>query len=112
MILHFGVVWRTYIAKDYLETIKCARKAHEIDPNFYFVWAIMGLAQLHACFTVEAIASLQRAVELAPWFHLSAWYLAAAYHQASDRERSQEWSRKLAVSHGHTFGAAAYYATT
>jgi eukaryotic-like serine/threonine-protein kinase len=112
MILHFGMVWRMYIAKQYLETIEYARRAHEIDPNFYFVWAIMGLAQLHAGFTVEAIASLKRAVELAPWFHLSAWYLAAAYHQASDRERSQELARKLAVSHGHTYGAATYYATT
>ena len=112
MILHFGMAWRMYVAKQYLETIEYVRRAHEIDPNFYFVWAIMGLAQLQAGFTMEAIASLKRAVDLAPWFHLSAWYLAAAYHEASDSERSQEWSRKLAVSHGHTFGAAAYYATT
>jgi len=101
-----------YVAKQYLETIEYALRALEIDPSFYFVWTIMGLAQLHAGFTMEAIASLKRAVDLAPWFHLSAWYLAAAYHQANDCERSQEWSRKLAVSHGHTYGAAAYYATT
>jgi len=37
-------------------------------------------------------------------------YLAAAYYQAGDRERSQEWARKLADLHGDTFGAAVYYA--
>ena len=38
------------------------------------------------------------------------WGLAAAYHQIGDREHSQELVRKLADSHGHTYGAALYYA--
>lgn len=38
------------------------------------------------------------------------WYLATAYHQAGDHERSQEWARKLASSYGHTYGPAIYYA--
>ena len=49
-------------------------------------------------------------MELAPWYNYGCGSLAAAYYQAGDRERSQEWAQKLADSHGHTVGAALYYA--
>jgi tetratricopeptide (TPR) repeat protein len=97
-------------AKQYRDAIEHARRALEIDPNFYQIWFAMGLAQLHSGMAQEAIASLKRAVELAPWNNISAWSLTAAYYQAGDRERSQEWARKLAESRGHTVGAALYCA--
>ena len=110
MVLHFGMVLSMNAAKQYREAIEHGRRALEIDPNFYQIWFAMGLAQLHAGFNQEAITSLKRAVELAPWYHRGAWLLAAAYYLAGDHERSQEWARKLSESHGHTVGAASYYA--
>jgi tetratricopeptide (TPR) repeat protein len=99
-----------YFAKRYVETIEYARRALEIDSNYYLIWNAMGLAQLGAGFAQEAITSLKRVAELAPWFSDGGWYLATAYHQAGDHERSQEWARKLASSYGHTYGPAIYYA--
>jgi tetratricopeptide (TPR) repeat protein len=110
MILHWGMALSMNHAKPYRETIECARRALEIDPSFYLIWYGMGLAQLGAGFTQEAVASLKRVVELAPWLNVGVGSPAAAYYQAGDRERSQEWARKLTASHGHAFGAALYYA--
>jgi tetratricopeptide (TPR) repeat protein len=110
MLLHMGMVRVMYLAKQYREAIAYARNALEIDPNFHFIWHLMGRAQLHVGLTREAIASLKRGVELAPWESFGAWFLAAAYHLAGDRERSQEWAGKLAESHGRTVAAAWYYA--
>jgi tetratricopeptide (TPR) repeat protein len=110
MLVQFGVVHSMYAAKQYGESIEHARKALEIDANYLQVWIAMGLAQLQASLPQEAITTSKRVVELAPWFHMGAGLLAAAYFQAGDRERSQEWARNLAESHGHTLGAALYYA--
>jgi serine/threonine protein kinase/Tfp pilus assembly protein PilF len=110
MLLHFGLVHSMYAAKQYREAIECAHRALEIEATFHQIWLVMGLAQLQSGLTQEAIASLKRAAELAPWYFTSAWSLAAAYSQAGDREHSQEWARKLAGSHGHSVGAALYYA--
>jgi len=110
MPLHHGMALCMYYAKQYQETIEYARGALEIDPNFYFIWFTMGLAQLNAGFTEEAITSFKRGVELAPWWYTGVGYLAAAYYHEGDRERSQEWARKLTGSHGYTVGAAVYFA--
>jgi tetratricopeptide (TPR) repeat protein len=110
MVLHLGMAWSVYYAKHYRETIEYALRAMEID-SFYLMWWVMGRAQLAVGLAQEAITSLKRAVDLAPWYHPCAWSLAAAYHKAGDHERSQELAGKLAESHGHTVGAAVYYAT-
>lgn len=96
-------------AKQYPETIDYARKALDIDPNFYPIWWVMGLAQLHQGSTLEAITSLKRVMELAPWHYALAWYLAAAYNQAGDNEHCREWKGKL-VAHDHTYEVAVYHA--
>ncbi len=67
MILHLGMALSMYYAKQYRETIEYVRRALEIDANYYLIWFVMGRAQLHAGFVQEAITSLKRAVELAPW---------------------------------------------
>jgi len=110
MPVHFGMAWAICCGKQYRETIEYARRALEIDPNFYLLWLTMAFAQLDAGFTQEAITSLKRVVELAPWYNIGIGSLAAAYYQAGDHERCQEWARKLADSHGQTVGAAFYYA--
>jgi serine/threonine-protein kinase len=112
MYHQFGMAWSMYFTKKHREAIEYSRKALEIDPNFYLIWTTMGLAQLHAGLAQEAITSLKRAVELAPWWFPGGWWLAAAYCQAGDYERGQEQARKLADSHSHTCGAALYYAAT
>ena len=58
-----------YWSKQYRETIEYARRALEIDAKYFSIWYVMGLAQLRAGFAQEAIASLKRVVELAPWWH-------------------------------------------
>jgi tetratricopeptide (TPR) repeat protein len=112
MPLHLCMAWCLYFAKQYRETVDYARRALEIDANYYLIWNAMGLAQLGGGFTQEAITSLRRVVELAPWFSDGAWYLATAYYQAGDHERSRELAHKLASSHGHTYGPSIYYAAS
>ena len=111
MVLHYSMAQSMYYTKQYRETIEYARRALEIDANYYLMWFTMGIAQLHG-FPQEAIISLKRVVDLAPWFHIGAWLLAAAHYQAGDHERSQELVRKLASSNSHTTGAAWYFAAT
>jgi eukaryotic-like serine/threonine-protein kinase len=112
MILHYSMVVSMQHARQYREAVEYARRAMEIDASYFLKWYAMGLAQLGAGFTLEAITSLQRVVELAPWWHMGVWSLAAAYWRSGDGEHSQEWARKVAGSHGHTFGASRYYAIT
>jgi tetratricopeptide (TPR) repeat protein len=101
-----------YYSKQYREAIEYARRSLEIDANFPYNWWVIGCAQLRAGLAQEAIASLQRLVELTPWYGGNAWVLATAYHQAGDHERSEELARKLTESHGRTYYAAFYYAAT
>jgi len=113
MIVHVGMALSMYYARQYRECIDYAHRAMEIDTNYYLMWLTMGPPQLGAGFAQEAVTSSKRAVELAPWYDLGAWFLAAAYHQAGERELGQEWAHKLAGSDGHSyFGAAFYYAAT
>jgi TolB-like protein/Tfp pilus assembly protein PilF len=109
MTQHVGMVLALYQAKRYKESIECARRALEIDGNFYLIWGAMGFAQLRAGFPQEAIASVKRGVELAPWDSVLPWMLAAVYRQAGDREHSQELAGKLAGSRS-TIGPAYYHA--
>ncbi len=110
MLPHFGMVRSLIAGEQYREGIEFAHRALEIDANYHPIWFETGLAQLHSALEQEAIASLKRAVELAPSYFMSEWSLAAAYCQAGDREQGQELARKLVGSHGHTVGAALYYA--
>jgi adenylate cyclase len=110
MILHYGMAWSMYGATQLTETIECARRALEIDANYYLIWFVMGFAQLRGGFIQEGINSLRRVVELAPWFDMGVGSLAAAYYQAGDHKASQDWVLKLADSQGQTIGAAFYYA--
>jgi TolB-like protein/predicted Ser/Thr protein kinase len=109
MLLHFGMAWCLYCASRYRESAECARRALEIDPNSYFIWHVLGLAQLSAGLSQEAVASLERSVDLAPWYHIALGSLAAAHDRIGDRERSRELGRKLVESHPYTVGAALYH---
>jgi tetratricopeptide (TPR) repeat protein len=99
-----------YQVKQYREAIDLSRRALEIDANFPYIWMVIGLAQLGAGLAREAIASFKRHAELMPWYGGTRWWLAAAYYQAGDDERSQALARKLAQSHGRSYPAASYFA--
>ena len=71
MILHGGMAWSMYAAKQYLETLEYARKALEIDANFYLIWSVMGLAQLHAGFPTGGDYQLEN--ELWSWRPGGTW---------------------------------------
>jgi tetratricopeptide (TPR) repeat protein len=60
MFLLSAMVGSMNAVKQYPEVIEYARRALEIDANFYSVWFLMGLAQLSAGFAQEAITSFQR----------------------------------------------------
>jgi serine/threonine-protein kinase len=110
MVLHFGMSMCLCGAKQYRETIEYVCKALEIDANYWPIWVAIGWAQLHAGIAQAATTSFQRSVKLAPWFSQLEWWLAVAYHQAGDHERSQELVLKLSDAHGGNFSASAYYA--
>jgi serine/threonine-protein kinase len=101
-------------AKQYPESMEYARRGLEIDANHHYLWSALGLTQLQAGLAQEAIASFKRAVELTPWNSGNGWALAAAYHQAGDRERSRELARKLAGSDSRAplIETECYYAAT
>jgi eukaryotic-like serine/threonine-protein kinase len=110
MILHFCVASCLRHLKRYGEAIEYARRAIEIDASFYATWWVMGLAQLGAGLAQEAVTSMRRTVDLAPWWRLGPGVLAAALWQAGDRERCQEL---VLQSRNHplgVWGAAFYYA--
>jgi hypothetical protein len=81
--------------KQYEETIEYFRQGLEIDADFYITGLVMGLTQPFAGFAQEAVASLKRVAEVAPWW-----------------PRRQECARRPVDSYGHTYGAAGYYAVT
>ena len=43
MILHYAMARSMYYAKQYRESVEYARKALEMDPNYYLLWFAMGL---------------------------------------------------------------------
>jgi eukaryotic-like serine/threonine-protein kinase len=110
VLLHYGMTMGAYCARQYRESIECARGALEIDPDSYVVLHAMGMAQLSAGLTHEAVDTLKRAVDLAPWYKMAVGSLAAAYHQAGDRERCQQLAHDLAGPKSGSVGAAFYYA--
>ncbi len=111
MILHYAMARSMYYAKQYRESVEYARKALEMDPNYYLLWFAMGLSQLYIGLTLQAVTSLERVVDLAPWWRQGVGYLAAAYNQARDSSKAGQCARELAESPTGSFGAAAYYAT-
>ena len=110
MILHYGMALSMYYAKQYREAIEYARRALEIDANFYFIWYDDGARPASRRLHAGSDYQLETSCGAGALVRRGCGVLAAAYYQAGDRERSQEWARKLADSHGHTVGAAVYYA--
>jgi tetratricopeptide (TPR) repeat protein len=110
MLLHFAMTYCLHCLKRNEEAIEYARRALEIDASFYPVWAFMGMAQLGAGLAQEAVTSMKRALDLAPWWRLGPGALAAALWQAGDRERCRELALQSRSHPLGVWGAAFYYA--
>lgn len=110
MPLHAGMIGCLRGLKRYGEAIECARRALEIDAGDYAIWSFMGLAPLGAGLAQEAVTSLKRAVDLAPWWRTGLAYLAGALWQPGDRERCQELVLQSRSHPQEVLGAAFYYA--
>jgi Tfp pilus assembly protein PilF len=110
MVLHLAMVYQTLVLKRYDDAIETARRALEIDAGYYVLWAVMGFAQLGAGLAQEAVASMKKAVDLAPWWRPGPGCLAAALWQAGDRERCQELVLQSRSHPSGASGASYYYA--
>ncbi len=72
---------------------RCYREAVALDPKDYAAYLNLGRLELHRHRTAEALASLERAVELAPRQYEALYSLSLAYRQlgrAADADRIQE----------------------
>ena len=109
MQLHFGMTMALYYGRRYHDAIVSSARALEIDSNLYLIHLLVGRAQLRLGLLNEAIPSLGRAAERAPWYGLTLGFLAAAHIRAGNRERAEEIGRKIAASHAGTIAAAVYH---
>ncbi len=113
MLVHMGMGYSLLGARQYREAAAHARRALAIDATHFISWVVLGHAQWRLGLGPDAIASLTRAAELAPWSGEVSASLAAVHHAAGDHERGREWAATA-----KTIGArarwhlAAYYAAT
>ena len=76
------------------------------------MWHALGMAEWFAGRYEDAIRTLKRAVDLAPWYAAAVGSLASAYHRVGDLEHAREWALRLAQSHPDSLAMAEYRATT
>jgi serine/threonine-protein kinase len=108
--LHYGLMLCTNHARHYHETIEYGRRALEIDPTMYILWLSLGQAQVFLGLMHDAISSLTRMVEIAPWMPMGVAMLAAACHVSGDTDRGRALAGQLTNAHGHAYAAAVYHA--
>ncbi len=104
-LTHFGLSTSYYFARDYDHAIDVARRALDIDENLWLIHCAIGGAQLHSGLLQDAVVSLRRTLELAPFSSTAMGYLAAAYVRAGERtsaagviDRAWQMSGKSHVS--------------
>lgn len=107
--LNVNLVWALYVQKKFQEAIERAQALSELIAH-PFLLLNRGQAQLLAGQNIEAVASLERFAEFAPWWRAGTGTLAAAYHRAGDVGRGREVARKLFEAHGLCFAYAWYCA--
>ena len=98
MIRYTGLAYALNFARRYDESIEASRRALQIDPNSYLIWHALGMAEFLAARNQDAIHSLERSIELAPWFASAVGLLASAYHRVGDQEHAVKRAQQLAQS--------------
>lgn len=113
MLVHLGMGYSLLVARQYRDAVAHARRSLDIDADYFSPWVILGQAQARLGLTDDAIASVTRAAELAPWSGEVSASLAVVYHLSGDRERGQEWAEKArTIGARARWNLAAYHAAT
>jgi len=110
MLFHFGLAWCLLSAGQCRESIACARRAMEIDPNFHLIRLAMGFAQMDSGLHDGAMGSFQKGGGTGAMVACRPGCLAAACCCAGDYERGREYRRQFARQDGLNLGDAIYYA--
>jgi serine/threonine protein kinase/Tfp pilus assembly protein PilF len=90
MMAHFGLAFAYYCQKRYDVAMEHAAKAVDIYPGYWLVHLVMGMTLSQKGSLKEAIVSLEKTMELSPFFTPSAGFLAAAYFRAGMCERAEK----------------------
>jgi eukaryotic-like serine/threonine-protein kinase len=89
MNAHFGLAFSYYLGREYEKAIHYGRRALDIDKNFWLIHLVVGAAQLRRGALEDAITSLRKTLEVAPFYSLALSLLAAAYVEANQREQAE-----------------------
>jgi serine/threonine protein kinase/tetratricopeptide (TPR) repeat protein len=90
MMAHFGLAFAYYCQKRYDVAVEHAARAVDIYPDYWLVHLVMGMTLSQTGALPEAIASLEKTVQLSPFFTPAAGFLAAAYFRAGMKERAEK----------------------
>ncbi len=96
MMAHFGLAFAYYCQKRYDVAMEHAAKAVEIYPGYWLVHLVMGMTLSQKGALKEAIISLEKTVQLSPFFTPAAGFLAAAYFRAGMRDRAEKLMAEVA----------------
>jgi TolB-like protein/Flp pilus assembly protein TadD len=111
-LLHYGLVYALNVARRYDDAVDSARRGLEIDATYHLLLGELSSAQLHLGALQEAIATLERYVDVAPWEPKSRGGLAWALHQLGASDAARQQGALLLDAHPRTLGAAMYHAAT
>jgi len=90
MNAHFGLAFSYYLGREYEKAIHYGQRALDMDASFWLIHLVVGAAQLRRGAFEDAIASLGKTLEVAPFYSLALSLLAAAYVEANEREHAEE----------------------
>lgn len=94
-IINVNVARIHYFARQYDEALRCCRTILETEPTFGVAHKIMGLAYQQKGMSSEALASLQRALELLGETPEMIGFLAHAYATSGSRDEAHKLLERL-----------------
>jgi len=94
-IISINLAWTSYLARDYDRAIEQLRQTLELDPNFWAAYWDLGECELALGRYTEAIADLQKAVNLSGGNTGVVAMLGYAYGAVGDRAKAQHMLQQL-----------------
>jgi serine/threonine-protein kinase len=114
MMVHFGLSFAWYCARQYERSIEHAARAVDLYPDYWLVHFAMGLALSQSDALPKAIASFETTTRLSSSFALAAGFLAAAYARAGEHDRADAVLAEVQDRSSHQFvspaGLSVYHA--
>jgi tetratricopeptide (TPR) repeat protein len=78
--------------RDPQQSIRLAKKAVELEPQAARHWRTLGAAQYHSGNWIEAVAALEKSIELTgDATSYQSFYLAMAHEQLANKQQAREW---------------------